>query len=60
MPITADKWFEGVNFEVGFWQNYLNTKGSHRPDDYRRRLDPNKPFTSMVEDAIRDTGSITG
>jgi SAM-dependent methyltransferase len=56
MPITADKWFEGVNFEVGFWQNYLNTKGSHWPDDYRRRLDPNKPITSMVEDAIRDTG----
>jgi len=57
MPISADKWFEGVNFEVGFWQNYLNTKGAQWPDDYRMRLDPNKPFNSMVEQAIRDTGS---
>jgi len=57
MPITPDKWFEGVNFEVGFWQNYLNTKGAHWSDDYRQRLDPNKPFDSRVEAAIPDTGS---
>jgi hypothetical protein len=56
MPVAADKWFGGVNFEVGFWQNYLNTKGAHWPDDYRARLDPNKPFNSMVEEAIPDTG----
>jgi hypothetical protein len=41
MPISADKWFDGVNFEVGFWQNYLKTKGARWPDDYRNRLDPN-------------------
>src|SRR4029079_4484181 len=57
MPISADKWFDGVNFEVGFWQNYLKTKGARWPDDYSNRLDPNRPFNSMVEDAIRDTDS---
>ena len=58
MPISADKWFEGVNFEVGFWQKYLNTKGGKRwSDDYRARLDPNKPFYSLVEEAIHDTDS---
>jgi hypothetical protein len=41
MPISADKWFDGVNFEVGFWQNYLKTKGARWPDDYSNRLDPN-------------------
>jgi len=46
-----------VGFEVSFWQNYLNTKGAQWPDDYRSRLDPNKPFDSGVEEAIRDTGS---
>jgi SAM-dependent methyltransferase len=58
MPISPDKWFEGVNYEVGFWQNYLNAKGGVRwSDDFRNRFDPNRPFNSMVEEAIRDTGS---
>ena len=57
MPISADKWFEGVNFEVGFWQNCLYTNGAQWPDEYRSRLNPNRPFNSMVEQAIRDTGS---
>ena len=57
MPISGEKWFEGINFEVGFWQNYLNKKGAWWPDDYRGRIDPNKPFDSSVEVAIRDTGS---
>ena len=56
MPVSGEKWFDGVGFEVGFWQNYLNTKGAQWPDDYRSRLDPNKPFDSGVEEAIRDTG----
>ena len=57
MPISGEKWFEGVKFEVGFWQNYFNTKGARWLDDYRGRIDSNKPFDSSVEAAIRDTGS---
>lgn len=57
MPITGEKWFEGVNFEVGFWQNYLNKQGAWWPDDYRGRIDPHKPFDNLVEAAIHDTGS---
>lgn len=57
MPVSGDKWFDGVNFEVGFWQNYLNTKGGPWPDDFRARLDPHCPFDSLVEAAIRHSGS---
>ncbi len=57
MPISPEKWFEGVKFEVGFWQTYLNTKGERWLDDYRGRIDPNTPFESSVEAANRDTGS---
>lgn len=57
LPVSSDKWFEGVNFEVGFWQNYLNTKGGPWPEDFRARLDPNCPFDSLVEAAIRHSGS---
>jgi SAM-dependent methyltransferase len=58
MAITVDKWFEGVNYEVGFWQNYLTAKGGARwSDDFRNRFDPNRPFNSAVEEAIRDTRS---
>ena len=57
VPISADKWFEGVNFEVGFWQNCLRTGGAQWPDEYRSRLDPRRPFDSKVEQAIRHTGS---
>ena len=57
MPISVDKWYEGVNSEVGFWQHWLKTKGSHWADDYRDRLDPARPFNNFVEEAIRDTGS---
>lgn len=57
MPISVDKWFEGVNYEVGFWQNYLNTKGGARwHGDYLNRLDPGRPFNRLVQEAIRDTG----
>lgn len=57
MPVPADKWYEGLDFELGFWQNYLNTKGAQYAEDYRVRLDPNRPFNGMVEDAIRNIGS---
>lgn len=57
MPISADKWFEGVDFEVGFWRNWINKKGWQWPEDYRARLDPKKPFDRNIEEAIRDVGS---
>ncbi len=57
MPVSSEKWFEGLDFELGFWKNYLDTKGAQWPDDFRVRFDPNRPFNSMVEDAIRAIGS---
>lgn len=57
LPISADKWFEGLDFELNFWSNWLGTKGGPWPEDYRARLNPNKPFDQLVENAIPDTGS---
>ena len=57
MPVSAEKWFEGVGFEVNFWQAWMKEKGGPRAADYRANLDPNKPFDRMVEAAIRDTGA---
>lgn len=59
MAVSADKWFSGVNYEVGFWQKWLTEKGGPWPDDFRNRVDPDRPFDSVVEDAIRDVGSRT-
>jgi SAM-dependent methyltransferase len=57
LPVSSDKWFDGVDFEVRFWQSWLNTKGGPWPEDYRTRLDAAKPFDPLVEEAIRDTSS---
>ena len=56
MPVSVDRWYEGVESEVGFWQDYINTKGARWAEDYRDRLDPGRPFNGFVEEAIRDTG----
>src|SRR5205823_14175422 len=32
---------KGVDPELSFWRRWLESKGMHWPDDYRRRLDPN-------------------
>jgi SAM-dependent methyltransferase len=53
----AEKWSNGLNSEVGFWQNWIQTQGADWPDDYRARLDPKHPLKPEVENAIRPTGS---
>jgi SAM-dependent methyltransferase len=53
----AEKWSNGLNSEVGFWQNWLQTKGSQWHDDFRARLDPKTPLKPEVENAIRDMGA---
>jgi SAM-dependent methyltransferase len=57
LPISTEKWFDGVRFEVGFWQAYLNAKDGPWPEDLRIRLDQNRAFDSLVEAAIPDMGS---
>jgi hypothetical protein len=36
-------WTEGIDYEVRFWDNWFRDKGGRWPDDYKARLDPNRP-----------------
>ena len=37
-------WMKGIGPEVGFWSNWLRTKGMRWPEDYQRRMDPSPSF----------------
>jgi SAM-dependent methyltransferase len=53
----AEKWSNGLTSEVGFWRDWLQTKGGQWHDDYRARLDPKTLLKVEVENAIRQPGS---
>jgi SAM-dependent methyltransferase len=57
MAIPANIWLGGVNYELGFWRQYIHSKGAQWPEDFRNRIDPKRPLNPKVENAIRDTGS---
>lgn len=38
--LAREKWNDGLHGELQFWQDWFATKGSHWPDDYAARLDP--------------------
>lgn len=40
----TEKWFAGIENEVGFWDNFIGEKGGPWPRDYERRTQPVPPF----------------
>jgi hypothetical protein len=40
--ITA--WQAGIDYEVGFWDRWFETKGLEWPEDYSAHPDPDRPF----------------
>lgn len=50
---TADKsikavWSEGLASEAGFWDKWIETKGSRWKEDFERRMDPQAPFADNL------------
>ena len=45
LPATSkSRWRKGIGSEAEFWDSYFRTRGLEWPDDYRERLDPDRPL----------------
>lgn len=42
------KWQEGVESEIEFWDNWMQTKGSEWPDDFAFRINPDSAFQEYL------------
>src|ERR1700704_3300833 len=49
----ALRWREGVTSELQFWEEYLETKGSRWPDQYRDRLAPDTPLQPELVELLQ-------
>jgi hypothetical protein len=52
-------WSDGIDYEVGFWDQWIGTKGSRWPEDFKQRMDPNRPvapeFVKMFDEIPANT-----
>jgi SAM-dependent methyltransferase len=39
-----EKWRSGIQFEIEFWQNWIETRGAQWPDRFREKFDPDTPL----------------
>lgn len=53
-------WEQEINEEIAFWANWLETKGSKWPEDYRRRLDPEQRLPPLIEKSLLGKGIAKG
>jgi SAM-dependent methyltransferase len=49
-------WRDGFDHEFDFWRCWLETKGSEWPEDFRQRLDPQKPVDALIGGIIQGRG----
>jgi len=42
--IPMEKWRSGIQFEIEFWQNWIETRGAQWPDRFREKFDPDTPL----------------
>jgi SAM-dependent methyltransferase len=43
-------WLDGIQFEINFWTDWMKTRGSHWPEEFAMRLDPNREVdTGLLE-----------
>jgi SAM-dependent methyltransferase len=54
---AQEVWSYGIGHELAFWREYLSTGGSHWPDDYRFRLDPEAVIQEQITQHLHDIGS---
>ncbi len=49
VPLNSKlRWKTAVKSEVSFWNDYFETKGLEKPQDYNARLDPTFPLQEAV------------
>lgn len=46
-------WEEGKRFEIDFWKIWIDEKGGHWSDDFKKRLDPELLIEEHVENFLR-------
>jgi SAM-dependent methyltransferase len=46
--LSQNEWANGVDFEVGFWRSWVETKGAAWPEDYAARLSRSTPMRADV------------
>lgn len=52
VPTPTDAWHEGVAAEVAFWDEWFATRGGQWSDDYRNRLDPERPLQPQLRTLV--------
>lgn len=43
-----NSWKQGIDFEIDFWNDWINTKGSKWPEEYKERLEAEMPVSSDI------------
>jgi len=54
--MDLSSWRERSSEEVGFWQNWILTKGKKWPEDFIRRTDPTTPVIGQIKNFITQLG----
>ncbi|MEP2716730.1 hypothetical protein [Pseudophaeobacter sp.] len=54
--MDMDSWKERSSEEVGFWQNWILTKGHKWPQDFALRTDPKTPLYNSITNFIHELG----
>lgn len=55
-----DSWVERSSEEVGFWHNWILTRGHKWPEDFKLRTDPNRPVIDPIRNFIFELGKTPG
>jgi SAM-dependent methyltransferase len=42
--VTMDRWQSGIQFEIDFWRNWLQTRGDKWPERFKEKFDPDTPL----------------
>ncbi len=45
-------WLKGIDYELQFWNRFLETGGGQWSDDFKRRLDPDLPLENSIAEGM--------
>lgn len=49
---ATERWEQGKDYEIDFWDKYIGTKGDRWPEDFAERLKPDLPLQRYITDCL--------
>lgn len=55
--LTIDRWREGIQFELDFWEDWIRTRGSQWQAEFEERVSPDTPLDPSLAALVADQPS---